>query len=162
MWYPIPFVLIGVAATWLARRPNPVRWIAQFGMLAALVVQLSFFTEQLRYIQIHGGVPNSLLDRSYAGLREDSRKLADRVAGDEIWVEYCGPSSVMAEGLAYYLRSVPWRSSLGQRALIRYRAPFTGACEIIHLAQDDQPSPQAFLVHPWSGPSQRGGHIVQK
>jgi hypothetical protein len=157
-WYPLPFAVMGWAmAGWTAgRRRGRLSTATQGAAIAVLVVQLAFFCEHLQYIDRHGGVPDSPLDRSYAGLREDIAMLAAEVEAAEIAVEYPHPN--MREAVAYLCRHADWRRRATGRVLIHYRPPWAGTTTIEPLLDSALPE-NAFLIHPWGGEQQRGGLI---
>jgi hypothetical protein len=129
-------------------------------LLVPLGVQLVFFADQLHYLARNGGVPESLLDRSYGGLVADRAALAGSVGAAEVWVEYAGPSPIMNEALAYMFRHAAWGGLERGRSLIRYRPPWLGPSTIEPLRNDVTPPPSASRVRPWSAPQQVGGRVL--
>lgn len=161
LWYPLPFLPIGLAAAWLASRRGTVGVMSKGVMLACLVGELSFFAEQLCYLDKHGGVPKSLLDRSYNGLMADGRVLVASIHADEIWVQYTGSSVAMDEAVAYAFRRLAWTDGRGQRALIRYCGPWDGRITVEWVPPGVPVPANAWQAHPWSGPAQHQGRILQ-
>jgi hypothetical protein len=158
LWYPLPFVLIGLAAQRLTARAKVPAAIL---LLVVLGLQLYFFTRQLMYIDRHGGVPKSVLGLSYAGLLEDRAFAAAKVEADEVWVEYAGETPIMREAVPYVFRRGSWRPGAGRVALIVYRPPWEGGSEVWHMASREDVPPGAFQVHPWSGPRQQHARITE-
>jgi len=166
LWYPLPFVLIGwVAARLTARRGWRLggAWLAPV-LLAALCGQLLFFAEQLRYIHAHGGVPGSVLGRSYAGLRSDVQQAAASTGAAEVWMLHEGSSGIQDEAPAYMFRRARWGRLTSGRVLIRFRDGLTpGAGRSILESLDGGRQPQqAFLVRPWRGQQQKDGRIPRQ
>ncbi|MEW6249245.1 MAG: hypothetical protein AB1716_01245 [Planctomycetota bacterium] len=162
IWYPLPFLLMGWAAARLTRAPRGPCVITVVVLLGVPALELAFFTEQLGYIRRHGGVPDSLLDRSYAGLLADRARLTNEVAADEVWVTYAGNSEIMNEATAYIFRRGAWRAGGGDggRVLIHYE-PWVGGTSVERLDPAAQLPATAWLVYPWHGPQQRGGRVLR-
>ncbi len=157
VWYPLPFVLIG----WLIARAGHQRRILPVFLLGVLAVELAFFAEQLRYIRNQGGVPGSIIDRSYGPLRADIDALAARVSATEVWAAYDGPSPIMDDASAFLFRHAKWGGSSPGRVLIWYR-PWSDQSAIEPLADDVEPPAEAFLVRPWDGAQQREGKLQRR
>ncbi|MGD2109822.1 MAG: hypothetical protein PVI86_10555 [Phycisphaerae bacterium] len=163
VWYPLPFAIMGWAVAHFGRHPRrpPRRWLAPF-LLVVLVVELAFFAEQLRYIHVNGGVPGSLIGRSYEGMKDDVAALASRVDASEVWLAYEGPSVIQDEPAAYLFRHATWAGSTPRRALIRFRW-WRGAYhdpDLIEILPDGTDPPHdAYLVRPWTGLQQVDSNI---
>ena len=157
MWYPLPFVLIGLAAVRLSGTTGRRRWWIAAVLIGVMCVQLAFFVEQLGYVRGRGGVPGSPLGRSYAAMCRDVAALAGRVDADEVLMLYEGPSSIQGEPAAYLLRRARWAGAAGGRAVVRLR--WGGPCTVETLRETDKPPQGAYLVRPWRGPQQSGGKI---
>ncbi|MFP4053749.1 MAG: ArnT family glycosyltransferase [Phycisphaerae bacterium] len=164
MWYPLPFLLMGVAVAWLIGRVRrwSGRWVLRAGLLVLLAGQLAFFAEQLLYIRQRGGVPGSILGRSYRGMVADVESLTSNVRAREVWMVYEGPSMIQQEAAAWVTRHARWSEGADGRVVVHLR--FWGkhdANAVRQLAHDQSPPPGAFLVHPWPHRQQVGGLIPQ-
>ena len=164
LWYPLPFALMGWAAQRCTQPGAGRGWRRLLTPLLLLVLagQLAFFADQLHYLATRGGVPDSLLDRSYAGLIADRTALAPKVQAGEVWVEYAGTSPIMNEATAYVFRHAAWTGSAPGRVLIRYQPPWLGPPTIESLPDEAVPSPKAYQVHPWTGRQQRDGRVLRE
>lgn len=157
MWYPLPFVLIGLAAVRLSGTAGRRRrWTAAV-LIGVMCVQLAFFVEQLGYVRGRGGVPGSPLGRSYAAMCRDVAVLAGRVDAGEVLMLYEGPSSIQGEPAAYLLRRARWAGAAGGRAVVRLR--WGGPCRADELPEGADPPAGAYLVRPWRGPQQSEGRV---
>jgi hypothetical protein len=163
VWYPLPFVLMG----WAAARSRPGaggyghRWVAPL-LVAVLVVELAFFAEQTRYIHTKGGVPGSLIGRSYAGMTADVAAMASRVDASEVWLVYEGPSIIQDEPAAYLFRHAEWSGTKPGRVVIRFawwRDSYDDPGLVEALPDDADPPEGAYLVRPWTGPQQVNSEI---
>lgn len=167
LWYPLPFAAIGWVLTRPADAARPARAAAARSLISALLlgvlfVELAFFAEQLHYIRRQGGVPGSIIDRSYGPLRRDLESLAARAGSGEVWATYEGASPIMSEPVAYLLRRVNWPEAPAGRTLVRY-APWSPQVNTVAcLPQDWTPDPSAYLVRPWNGPQQVDAQIPRQ
>lgn len=155
VWYPLPFILIGLAAKRFATHA----WVS-VALVCVLAAQLFFFTRQLTYIDRHGGVPHSVLGRSYAGLLQDRTIAAKEVQADEIWLQYAGETPIMKEAVPYFFRRGHWNTAPGRVELIVYRPPWEGQIEIKSLGARSEVPADAFQIRPWAGPQQQGARIT--
>jgi hypothetical protein len=119
-------------------------WIS-IPLVCVLVIQLYFFTRQLNYIDDHGGVPHSVLGRSYEGLLQDRTAAAREVAAEQIWLQYAGETPIMKEAVPYFFRRGQWKSTPGKIELIVYRPPWEGQIEVKTLTSREEIPADAFL-----------------
>ena len=162
VWYPLPFVLMGLAAARLTRGVAGRRALWSGLLCIVLVAELTFFAEQLRYIGSHEGVPGSELGRSYAGAKADVAAVVSRVDAREIWMTYGGPGAIRRGAAVWLLRHADWGEPVSGRALIRWTWGRLGGelQEVVETLPDGaEPPPDAFRIRPWEGPQQRGGYI---
>ncbi len=166
VWYPLPFMLIG----WFVARAGRsavrsrsaivVRRTWQIGLFVVMLVQMTFFAEQLRYIRAEGGVPNSILDRAYGPLANEIAGVAQTCTAGEVWMQYAGSSPIMDEACAFLFRQQEWPSA-GGRVLIRFDSWPGAGTTVQRLPVDVDVPADAFLIHPWRGPQQMGGGVPQ-
>jgi hypothetical protein len=162
LWYPLPFVIMGWAARRFTQGGNGMRRrLLTALLLTVLLGQLAFFIDQLRYIKTKGGVPRSLLARSWDGLQADLAALTREINAGEIWVAYAGDSPIMDEATAYLFRHATWKGASPQRVLVHFRPPWEGTSWWEVLRGDTPPPAEAFLVRPWTGRQQRDGYLLR-
>jgi hypothetical protein len=163
VWYPLPFALMGWAAVALIRRRDgqPRVWLMVI-LLGVMAVQLSFFAEQLNYMRFHGGVPGSIIPRSYGGAAADVEAAAERASTSEVYFLYEGNSAIQDEAAAWLLRHASWAGDSPGRTLLRFGWASDASRPSVTAAPlpEELPPPQgAFQVRPWKGPQQEGGKI---
>jgi len=164
MWYPLPFALMGLAASTMLRflRHAATQSLSSFVLIAAMFVQLAFFAEQLIYVHRSGGVPGSLIGRSYAGMKDDMDAVPSLLTGREIWMVYEGPSVIQDEPAAYLLRHLPMPRDAAGRQLLYWRwwsKPGDISSSTRLLEEDESPPAEAWLIRPWTGPQQYKSEI---
>ncbi len=130
-----------------------------------MAVQTAFFAEQMGCARTHGGVPRSLLGRSYAGIRSDVADVPASTNAKEVWLDYEGVSPLQETASAYRMRHLLWDGPSGRRALIRLRLSDGGQprqVSIEPLPPGREPPLTAYLISPWTGPQQRNGQIPRR
>ena len=166
IWYPLPFVLMGWAAVRLTRGGSGrLRPVVVACLLLALIAQLLFFADQWTYAQRRGGVPGSILGRSYGGCLRDVREAASEVQTAEVWLLYEGPSPIQRETAAYLFRRADWPDPSPGRALIRFRwwtRPGESPVLIEPIPPGARPPDEAFLVRPWTEAQQHDSKIPRR
>lgn len=167
LWYPLPFALMGWAAVRMQAKPGggKRRWLAPL-LLVVLIVELSFFVEQLRYIHANRGVPGSPLGRCYAAMKGDVKGAVRQMAGDEVYLDYDGHSPIQEEAAAYLFRHSDWpQTGSAPRVLTHFtwgRADEPCTVQTSPLG-DGKPLPEAaYRVHPWLAAQQADGRIPRQ
>jgi hypothetical protein len=157
VWYPLPFVMIGVA---LARWRTARRWPVALPLCVVLVLQLGFFADQLWFIRDREGIPGSIVGPHVGQQRAAVATLADAVPpAREVWARYGGDSPILAESTAWLMRQQQWPAAAEGRVLLVF-APWKEPPGTVRvLAPGESPPADAALVYPWSGRELRDGRV---
>ena len=146
-------------------RPGAWRnWLAAV-LLAVMAGQLAFFAEQLNYMRVRGGVPGSVIERSYAGATADVTAAVGQVHTREVYLDYEGRSNIQDAAAAWLFRHAKWSGDQPGRTLIRFawgQGQSAPAVTATLLPDDVPPDANYFQVRPWTGPQERGGGILYR